>query len=67
MAAAGNFCRNNYEDVTPRRAWKALQEDLSPLGAVIQQELGSRVTVVPTRSSDGAGRATASKSSAKNT
>jgi uncharacterized protein with HEPN domain len=42
MAAAGNFYRHNYEDVTPRRVWKTLQEDLSPLRTVIQQELGSQ-------------------------
>jgi len=28
MAAAGNFYRHNYEDVTPRRVWKTLQQDL---------------------------------------
>jgi uncharacterized protein with HEPN domain len=27
MAAAGNFYRHNYEDVTPRRLWKTLLED----------------------------------------
>ena len=43
MAAAGNFYRHNYEDVTPRRVWKTLQEDLSPLRSVIKQELGSQV------------------------
>ena len=43
MAAAGNFYRHNYEDVTPRRVWKTLQEDLSPLRAVIEQELASQV------------------------
>jgi uncharacterized protein with HEPN domain len=43
MAAAGNFYRHNYEEVTPRRVWKTLQEDLSPLRAVIEQELGSQV------------------------
>jgi len=43
MAAAGNFYRHNYEDVTPRRVWKTLQEELSPLRAVIEQELGSQV------------------------
>jgi uncharacterized protein with HEPN domain len=42
MAAAGNFYRHNYEDVTPRRVWKTLQEDLSPLRAVIQQELDNQ-------------------------
>ena len=40
MAAAGNFYRHNYEDVTPRRVWKTLQEDLFPLRAVIEQGLG---------------------------
>jgi len=43
MAAAGNFYRHNYQDVTPRRVWKTLQEDLSPLRAVIEQGLGSQV------------------------
>jgi uncharacterized protein with HEPN domain len=43
MAAAGNFYRHNYEDVTPRRVWKTLQEDLSRLRAVIEQELGSQL------------------------
>ena len=41
MAAAGNFYRHNYEDVTPRRVWKTLQQDLPPLRAVIEQELGT--------------------------
>jgi uncharacterized protein with HEPN domain len=39
MAAAGNFYRHNYEDVTPRRVWKTLQDDLPPLRAVVEQEL----------------------------
>jgi uncharacterized protein with HEPN domain len=39
MAAAGNFYRHNYEDVTPRRVWKTLQEDLPPLRASVDQEL----------------------------
>ena len=43
MAAAGNFYRHNYEDVTPRRVWKTLQEDLPSLRAVIEKELGSQV------------------------
>jgi uncharacterized protein with HEPN domain len=43
MAAAGNFYRHNYEGVTPYRVWKTLQEDLSPLRAVIEQELGGQV------------------------
>ena len=43
MAAARNFYRHNYEDVTPRRVWKTLQKDLSSLRAMIEQELGSQV------------------------
>jgi uncharacterized protein with HEPN domain len=39
MAAAGNFYRHNYEDVTPRRVWKTLHEDLPPLRAAVDQEL----------------------------
>ena len=39
MAAAGNFYRHNYEDVTPHRVWKTVHEDLLPLRAVIEQEL----------------------------
>ncbi len=39
MAAAGNFYRHNYEDVTPRRVWKTLREDLPLLRAAIDQEL----------------------------
>jgi uncharacterized protein with HEPN domain len=39
MAAAGNFYRHNYEDVTPRRVWKTLLEDLPPLRASLDQEL----------------------------
>jgi uncharacterized protein with HEPN domain len=41
MAAAGNFYRHNYEDVTPRRVWKTLREDLPPLRAAIDHELKS--------------------------
>ena len=39
MAAAGNFYRHNYEDVTPRRVRKTLLEDLPPLRASVDQEL----------------------------
>jgi uncharacterized protein with HEPN domain len=39
MAAAGNFYRHNYEDVTPRRVWKTLHEDLPSLRASVDQEL----------------------------
>ena len=39
MAAAGNFYRHNYEDVTPRRVWKVVHEDLPLLRAVIEKEL----------------------------
>ena len=42
MAAAGNFYRHNYEDVSPRRAWKTLHEDLPRLRLVIERELGSQ-------------------------
>jgi len=40
IAAAGNFYRHNYEDVTPRRVWKTLREQLPPLRAAIDEELG---------------------------
>jgi uncharacterized protein with HEPN domain len=33
------FYRHNYEDVTPRRVWKTLHEDLPPLRASVDQEL----------------------------
>lgn len=39
MAAAGNFYRHNYEDVTPQRVWKTLREHLPPLRAAIDEEL----------------------------
>jgi uncharacterized protein with HEPN domain len=39
MAAAGNFYRHNYEDVTPRRVWITLREHLPPLRATIEDEL----------------------------
>lgn len=39
MAAAGNFYRHTYEDVTPRRVWQTLREHLPPLRAVIEREL----------------------------
>jgi uncharacterized protein with HEPN domain len=39
MAAAGNFYRHNYEDVTPSRVWKTLREELPPLRAAVDQEL----------------------------
>jgi uncharacterized protein with HEPN domain len=39
IAAAGNFYRHNYEDVTPLRVWKTLQEHLPPLRAAIDEEL----------------------------
>lgn len=40
MAAAGNFYRHNYEDVLPRGVWMTVREDLPPLGAAIERELG---------------------------
>ena len=39
MAAAGNFYRHNYEDVTPQRVWKTLREHLPPLRVTIDEEL----------------------------
>ena len=39
MATAGNFYRHNYEDVTARRVWKTLQEDLPPLRTALDREL----------------------------
>jgi uncharacterized protein with HEPN domain len=39
MAAAGNFYRHNYEDVTPNRVWRTLREHLPPLRAAINEEL----------------------------
>jgi uncharacterized protein with HEPN domain len=41
MAAAGNFYRHKYEEVLPQRVRKTLSEDLPPLRAVIEQELGT--------------------------
>ena len=40
MAAAGNFYRHNYEEVTARRVWMTLRDDLPPLRAAIAAELG---------------------------
>jgi uncharacterized protein with HEPN domain len=39
MAAAGNFYRHDYEEVTSRRVWKTLREDLPPLRAAVEEEL----------------------------
>jgi uncharacterized protein with HEPN domain len=39
MAAAGNFYRHNYEDVTPHRVRKTLRDHLPALRAAIIQEL----------------------------
>jgi uncharacterized protein with HEPN domain len=39
MAAAGNFYRHNYEEITSLRVWKTLRENLPPLRAVIEEEL----------------------------
>ncbi len=39
MAAAGNFYRHNYEDVTARRVWKTVQDHLPALRTAIEQEL----------------------------
>jgi len=42
MAAAGNFYRHNYEEVTSRRVWLTLREHLPPLRAVVEDELARR-------------------------
>ena len=39
MAAAGNFYRHNYEEVTSKRVWRTLREDLPPLRKAIETEL----------------------------
>jgi hypothetical protein len=39
MAGAGSVYRHDYEDVRERRLWSALQKDLAPLLAVVEQEL----------------------------
>jgi uncharacterized protein with HEPN domain len=39
MAGAGNIYRHDYEDVAPQHVWDAVQIDLPPLRAVIDQEL----------------------------
>jgi uncharacterized protein with HEPN domain len=40
MAAAGNIYRHRYEDVLPQRVKKTLEDDLPPLRAAIDKELG---------------------------
>ena len=39
MAGAGNIYRHDYEDVAAQHVWEAVQIDLPPLRAVIEQEL----------------------------
>ena len=39
MAAAGNFYRHDYGEITALRVWKTLREDLPPLRAVVEEEL----------------------------
>jgi uncharacterized protein with HEPN domain len=39
MAAAGNFYRHDYGEVTALRVWKTLREDLPSLRAVVEEEL----------------------------
>ena len=39
MAAAGNFYRHEYEDVSARRVWNTLRDHLPALRAAIEQEL----------------------------
>ena len=42
MASAGNVYRHSYEDVLPRRVWKTMREELPPLRAAIERELGGQ-------------------------
>jgi uncharacterized protein with HEPN domain len=41
IAGAGNIYRHDYEDVAAEYVWDTVQSDLSPLQAVIQQELAA--------------------------
>jgi uncharacterized protein with HEPN domain len=41
MAAAGNICRHEYEDVAVRGVWDTLSYHLPPLRVVIEQELAA--------------------------
>ena len=41
MAGAGNIYRHDYQDVAALRIWEAVKLALSPLRAVIDQELGT--------------------------
>ena len=42
MAGAGNIYRHDYEDVAAQFVWETVRRSLSPLRAVIKQELGLR-------------------------
>jgi uncharacterized protein with HEPN domain len=42
MAAAGNVCRHDYEDVAAQFVWDTVQHALPPLKIVIDQELARR-------------------------
>ena len=39
IAGAGSVYRHDYEDVRESRLWSALQKDMAPLLAVVEQEL----------------------------
>jgi uncharacterized protein with HEPN domain len=41
MAGAGNIYRHDYEDVAAQHVWEAVQLDLPPLHAVIEEELAA--------------------------
>jgi uncharacterized protein with HEPN domain len=41
MAGTGNIYRHDYEDVAAQHVWDAVQIDLPPLRAVIDQELSA--------------------------
>jgi uncharacterized protein with HEPN domain len=39
MAAAGNICRHEYDDVAERFVWDAVRRSLQPLRTVVESEL----------------------------
>lgn len=43
MASAGNVYRHDYEDVAAQFVWDTVQRALSPLRAVVDQEIARQV------------------------
>lgn len=39
MAGAGNVCRHDYDDVSPRLLWDTVQLALPPLHSVVAEEI----------------------------